>query len=158
MLQFYNKLLNNKEFKSWKDKHKDAYLSSCVLMSDPGQKEIWNFDFYIPKKNKITTFSVDEKLEIKEDQKIFEQNHKKLKEINLEKIKFNLNDVNKLIDKEFKNIKILKKIIILQYIETLLWNVSLLGTDFNLHNVRIDVENGKTLDKSSTSLLQFKAS
>ena len=158
MLLAYKKLLNHKEFKTWKDKHKDSYLSSCVLMNDPGQKEVWNFDFYIPKKNKITTFTVDEEIEVKEDQKIFEQKNKKLNEINLEKIKFNLNDVNKLIEKEFKHVKILKKIIILQSIETLLWNVSLLGMDFNLHNLRIDVENGKILEKSSTPMLQFKAS
>ena len=158
MLLAYKKLLNHKEFKTWKDKHKDAYLSSCVLMNDPGQKEIWNFDFYIPKKNKITTFTVDEEIEVKEDQKIFEQKNKKLNEINLEKIKFNLNDVNKLIEKEFKHVKILKKIIILQAIGTLLWNISLLGMDFNLHNLKIDVENGKVLEKSSTPMLQFKAS
>ena len=40
----------------------------------------------------------------------------------------------------------------------MLWNVSLLGIDFNLHNVKIDVKNGKILDKSATSMLQFKAS
>ncbi len=154
----YQGLIDSKEFKKWKLKHNDSYLSSCVLINEAGTKELWHFDFYIPKSNKITTFILDEDIIINEDQKIFGQSHKKLKEINLKNIKFNLEKVNELVEKEFKNIKILKKIIILQNINKMVWNVSLLGIDFNLHNVKIDASNGKILDKSATSMLQFKAS
>ena len=154
----YRRLINSGEFKKWKLKHKNSYLSSCVLINEIGTKELWHFDFYIPKTNKITTFVVDDNIIINEDQKIFEQTRKKLKEVNLDKIKFTLDRVNDILDKEFKDLKVLKKIIILQDINTMLWNVSLLGIDFNLHNVKIDVKNGKILDKSATSMLQFKAS
>ena len=153
----YKKLINSKEFKKWRLKYKDPYLSSCVLINEMGTKELWHFDFYVPKSNKITTFVMDEDIIINENQKIFEQSHKKLKEVDLSNIKFDLNKVNEFIEKEFKSIKIIKKIIILQNINTMVWNVSLLGADFNLHNIKIDVNNGKVLDKSATSMLQFKA-
>ncbi len=157
MLKDYNKLVNSKEFKNWKDKHKDAYLSSCVLINDSGAKGNWSFDFYIPRKNRITTFIVDKYIIMSEDQKIFEQTKKKLKEVNINEIKFDLDNVHKFIDKKYK-IKPMKIIIVLQYLNKLTWNISLLGTDFNLVNMKLDAKTGKLLDKTTTSMLQFKAS
>ena len=157
MNQDYKKLINSKEFKNWKDKNKNAYLSSCVLINDPGTKDKWSFDFYIPKKNRITTFIMDEDISMNENQKIFEQKKKKLKEVNIDEIKFNLNKVHDFIEKEYK-VKPMKVIIVLQNLDKLLWNISLLGTDFNLVNMKLDAKTGKLIDKSTTSMLQFKAS
>ena len=158
ILEEYSKLINSKEFKNWKNKHKDAYLSSCLLITDEASTGIWGFDFYLPNINKITTFELDNVINIKEDQEIFEQRKKKLKEINLNNLKFNLNEVNKFIDKNFNNKKFIKKIIILQYLQTLLWNITLLSLDFNITNVKLDAKNGKLLEQSTKSILQFKAS
>jgi len=151
----YNKLINSKEFKNWKNKNKNAYLSSCVLMDGSRAKEIWAFDFYLPNKNRITTFSIGEDIQIIEDQKIFGQKTKKLNKIDVEEIKFDLNDVNKFINKEYK-VKLMKKIIVLQNLNRLLWNISLLGVDFNLVNIKLDAKTGKILEKSVVSMLQFK--
>ena len=158
MIPSYNELLRSNEFKSWINKHKDSYLSSCVSIYNPGEKEIWNFDFYMPKVNKITTFTVDEEISLNEEQKIFEQSHKKLKQVDLNKIKFDLDGVNKIVNKKFIKIKVLKKIIILQFLKELIWNVSLLSNDFKLNNIKVNAINGKVLEESSTSMLQFKAS
>ena len=158
MIQSYNELLKSSEFKSWIAKHKNAYLSSCVSIYNPQEKEIWNFDFYIPKINKITTFTVGEEISLNEEQKIFEQSHKKLKQVDLNKIKFDLEKVKKIVDKKFEKVKILKTFIILQFLKELIWKVSLLGNDFKLNNIKIDAINGKVIEESSTSMLQFKAS
>ena len=159
MSQEYNNLINSEEFKKWKSKNKDSYLSSCLIMQDQENKGSWNFGYYMPKKNKITTFIMDnEIIIINEDQKIFEQSHKKLKEIKIKDVSFDLDNVNKFILKEFKDKKFIKTIIVLQYIKTLLWNITLLGLDFNLINVKLDSKTGKLIDKSVTSMLQFKAS
>ena len=158
MIQEHNKLINSREYKNWESKNKNAYLSSCVLINEPGTKELWHFDFYLPKANKITTFIVGENITVEEDQKIFEQSHKKLKKINLDEVKFSLSDIYKFIDKNFSDKKFLKIIIILQNLKTLLWNLSLLGNDFNLINVKVDAKTGKVVEQSTTSMLQFKAS
>lgn len=158
MMQEYNDLISSEEFKKWKSKNKDSHLSSCLIMQDQGDKGSWNFGYYIPKTNKITTFIMDNEIIINEDQKIFEQSHKKLKEVKIKDVEFNLDNVNKFILKEFKDKKFIKTIIILQYMDTLLWNITLLGLDFNLINVKLDSKKGKVIDKSVTSMLQFKAS
>ena len=158
MLGEYKTLINSNNFKRWYVKHKDAYLSSCLLITDESNKGEWSFDFYLPKINRITTFGIGENININEDQEIFEQSKKKLKKINLKDIKFNLDKVNSFIDKSFKNKKFIKKIFVLQYLENLLWNITLLSLDFNITNVKLDAKNGKLLKQSTTSLLQFKAS
>jgi len=157
MIQEYNNLIISEEFKKWKSKNKDSYLSSCLIMQDQDNKGSWNFGYYIPKKNKITTFIMDNEIIINEDQKIFEQSKEKLKEVKINDVEFNLDNVNKFILKEFKDKKLIKTIIVLQYIEALLWNITLLGLDFNLINIKLDSKTGKLIDKSVTSMLQFKA-
>src|SRR3989344_5353858 len=156
MIQEYNNLINSEEFKKWKSKNKDSYLSSCLIMQDQDNKGSWNFGYYILKKNKITTFIMDNEIIINEDQKIFEQSREKLKEVKINDVEFNLDNVNKFILKEFKDKKLIKTIIVLQYIEALLWNITLLGLDFNLINIKLDSKTGKLIDKSVTSMLQFK--
>ena len=157
MIQEYNNLIISEEFKKWKSKNKDSYLSSCLIMQDQDNKGSWNFGYYILKKNKITTFIMDNEIIINEDQKIFEQSKEKLKEVKINDVEFNLDNVNKFILKEFKDKKLIKTIIVLQYIEALLWNITLLGLDFNLINIKLDSKTGKLIDKSVTSMLQFKA-
>ena len=157
MIQDYNNLINSEEFKKWKFKNKDSYLSSCFIMQDQDNKGSWNFGYYMPKKNKITTFIIDNEIIMNQDQEIFEQNNKKLKEIKIKDVVFNLDKVNEFILKEFKDKKFIKTIIILQFIDTLSWNITLLGLDFNLINIKLDSKTGKLIDKSVTSMLQFKA-
>ncbi len=155
MIEEYKKLINSDEFKKWFSKNKDSYLSSCFSMQDPNSNSEWNFDYYLPKKNKITTFVVSNEITLSPDQKIFEKTKGKLKEIKLDDIKFSLDDANKFIEKEFKGRKLLKKIIVLQFLDGLIWNISLLCLDFNLINLKLDANNGKLLDKSETLMLQF---
>ena len=155
MIEEYKKLINSDEFKKWFSKNKDSYLSSCFSMQDPNSNSEWNFDYYLPKKNKITTFVVSDEITLSPDQKIFEKTKGKLKEIKLDDIKFSLDDANKFIEKEFKGRKLLKKIIVLQFLDGLIWNISLLCLDFNLINLKLDANNGKLLDKSETLMLQF---
>ena len=156
MLKDYKKLMHSKELKEWGLRNKEAYLSNCFIMLDKDNKGIWSFDYYLPKENKLTTFVVDEKITINQDQKIFNQSSKKLKAINVENIKFDLNKINKLLNKKFKGKLFFKKIFILQYLGKLLWNVSLLGSDFNLINVKIDALKGDVIEESTNSMLQFK--
>ncbi len=158
MIQEYNKLINSKEFKNWRSRHKDSYLSSCFIMQDQNSKGSWNFDYYLPRINKLTTFILEDEIKINQNQKIFEPSHKRLKEINPDDVKFTLDKLNNLIKNEFKDAKFIKIIIILQARENLMWNVSLLGLNFNLINVKVDAITGKILDKNVTSMLQFKAS
>jgi len=156
MIQEYERLLKDKKFKSWKDKYKDAYLCSVFLLKDIEVSSGWQFDYYLPKKNRMTTFLVDKNIKFTDNQKIFSTSGK-IDEIKLDDIKFSFDKVVKLVKPKYKNKNFTKEIIIIQSLDLkLLWNVSLVTNDFNLINIKVDAKNGKILEETSSSLLQFK--
>ena len=156
MIQEYERLLKDKKFKSWKDKYKDAYLCSVFLLKDIEVSSGWQFDYYLPKKNRMTTFLVDKNIKFTDNQKIFSTSGK-IDEIKLDDIKFSFDKVVKLVKPTYQNKNFTKEIIIIQSLDLkLLWNVSLVTNDFNLINIKVDAKNGKILEETSSSLLQFK--
>ena len=158
MIQEYKQLINSEKFKSWKNKSKDAYLCSVFLLKDEEKSSDWQFDYYLLEKNKMTTFIVGKNIEVSKNQKIFSSS-KKIEEINLKDIKFPFDNVVKLVMPRYKDKRFVKEIIIVQSLDSrLLWNVSLVTTDFYLINIKVDAINGKIIEETSSSLLQFKAS
>ncbi len=154
----YNKLIHSEKFKSWKNKHKDAYLCSVFLLKDEQKSSDWEFDYYLPKINKMSTFIVGKDINYSKDQKIFSKSEK-IDAIDLKDVKFSFDDVVKMVIPNYKNKKFVKEIIIVQNLDSkLLWNISLVTTDFNLINIKIDAINGKIIEENSSSLLQFKTS
>ena len=158
MIKSFYKLINSDQFKLWKNKHKNAYLCSCFTILDNEKWDKWQFDYYLPKINKITSFIVKNKISIQENQRIFERSKNKLNKINLEEVRFTLEQSLNLINKKYKDKIFNKKIIILQKLDYLAWNISLVTNDFNLINLKINASNGKIMEETSSSLLQFKAS
>ena len=158
MMITYHKLINSDQFRLWKDKHKNAYLCSCFTIFDNEKNNIWQFDYYLPRINKITSFIVENKISIQENQRIFGRFKKKLNKINLEEIRFTSEQSLNLINKKYKDKIFNKKIIILQKLDYLAWNISLVTNDFNLINLKINASNGKIMEETSSSLLQFKVS
>jgi hypothetical protein len=157
MIQEYKQLLGSKEFKSWKNKNK-GYLCNVFLLKDENKSSGWQFDYYLPKKNKMTTFIVDKNIKISQNQKIFLTSNK-IDEIKLEDVKFSFDNVVKLVMPRYKDKRFVKEVIIVQSLNSkLLWNVSLVTTDFYLINIKVDATNGKIVEETSSSLLQFKTS
>lgn len=158
MIQEYKQLINSEKFKSWKNKSKDAYLCSVFLLKDEEKSSDWQFDYYLLEKNKMTTFIVGKNIEVSKNQKIFSSS-KKIEEISLKDIKFPFDNVVKLVMPRYKDKRFVKEIIIVQSLNSrLLWNVSLVTTDFYLINIKVDAINGKIIEETSSSLLQFKTS
>ena len=156
MIEEYKKLINDKKFKSWYDKYKDSYLCSVFILKDEEKSSGWQFDYYLPKKNRMTTFIVGKDIKMMKDQKIFSKSDK-IDKINLENVKFSFDNVVKLVKPKYKDKNFVKEIIIIQSLDSkLLWNVSLVTTDLYLINIKVDAVNGKILEETSSSLLQFK--
>ena len=158
MIQSFHNIINSNQFKAWERKHKNAYLCSCFTIFDNEKKNIWQFDYYLPRINKITSFIVENKISIQENQRIFERFKKKLNKINLEEVRFTSEQGLNLINKKYKDKIFNIKIIILQKLDYLVWNISLVTNDFNLINLKINASNGKIIEETFASLLQFKAS
>ena len=158
MINEYKQLINYEKFKSWKSKNKNSYLSSVFLLKDQNVSSGWQFDYYLPKKNKMATFIVGKDVKFTKDQKIFSTS-KKIDEIDLKDVKFPFENVVKLVMPKYKDKRFVKEIIIIQSLNSkLLWNVSLVTSDFNLINIKIDAKTGEIIEETSSSLLQFKTS
>lgn len=158
------KIKNSTLFKNWIKKNPGSYLCSCFSIIENTTKDInWQIDFYSPKKDRITSFMVqDNKISILEsDSKIFKKEKTKIKELNLEKVKIDLNKaleiVNKLKEKKYPSEKVNKIVIILQQFENCIWNITYLTSTFNVLNVKINTENGKILEEKLSPVLSFKS-
>lgn len=158
MIEEYKRLINSEKFKSWKNKNKDAYLCSVFLLKDQETSSGWQFDYYLSKINRMTTFLVDKNITFTKNQKIF-SNLEKIEKINLDDIKFSFDNVVKKLMPKYKGRNFFKEIIIIQSLKSkLVWNISLVTSDFNLINIKVDAIDGKILEETSSSLLQFKTS
>lgn len=150
MLDSYKKLLSSKTFKDWKNKNKDSYLCSCFNILE-NKNYNWQFDFY-NKNNTITSFIMNNKIEIDKDQEIFQREKTELKELNLEKVKLKLSEALKLIKTKYKD-NFFKTIAILQ---PYVWNITLITSEFKILNVKIDAVTKKIISEKYESILKFK--
>ena len=150
MLDSYKKLLSSNTFKDWKNKNKDSYLCSCFNILE-NEDSNWQFDFY-NKNNTITSFIMNNKIEIDKDQEIFQKEKTELKELNLEKVKLKLSEALKLIKTKYKD-NFFKTIAILQ---PYVWNITLISSEFKILNIKIDAITKKIISEKYESVLKFK--
>lgn len=150
MLDSYKKLLSSNIFKNWKNKNKDSYLCSCFNILENEDRN-WQFDFY-NKNNTITSFIMNNTIEIDKDQEIFQKEKTELKELNLEKVKLKLNEALKLIKTKYKD-NFFKTIAILQ---PYVWNITQISSEFKILNVKIDAITKKIISEKYESVLKFK--
>lgn len=146
------------KFKEFKKENKKSYLSGAFL----NEHNVWEFDFYCPEKHKITTFYLDNELIIKPAEKIFQKEEKLIHEVDLDKVKINLNKALEIVEEEFKKKKtgelVNKKIIILQNLDgTQVWNITYLTSSFNILNMKIDIDDGKIVHEVFESILNLRS-
>ncbi len=150
--QNLEEIKGSQEFKEWKRKHSKAYLCGAFL------DKKWQIDFYDPSTDKITTFHIDNGF-LFEEGEIF-KSKKKIKELNLNKVKVDLekalNLIKKLIDERYNHQEETNKIIILQHLEKQVWNITYVMKNLNILNVKIDTETGKIIHEDYGQLLSFK--
>ena len=126
---------------------KDRYLVSCFMMNNE-----WRVDYYSPKEHVIYTyFKVDNKLKEQKDE-IFHKEKKLLEKLDLEKVKIHYLEALEKVEVESD-----KYIIILQVIDNeVVWNVTILTTEFRIYNAKISAETGKKLSEEECNMLDFK--
>ena len=132
MLSSYKKLTSSSVFKDWKEKHRDSFLCSYIIMNEKKQ-----FDFY-NKNDTITSFKMDGKITVDEDQKIFKKN--KLNQLKLEQIELTKERALEIVNKKYPNEKFTREIIILQKTEKPFWNITLITSSLKILNIKIDMK------------------
>jgi len=146
MLSSYKKLTSSSVFKDWKEKHKDSFLCSYIIMNEKKQ-----FDFY-NKNDTITSFKMDGKITIDENQKIFKKN--KLNQLKLEQIELTKEKALEIVNEKYPNEKFTREIIILQKTEKPFWNITLITPSLKLLNIKIDMK-GKIMSEMFEPLTKF---
>ncbi len=153
-------LKNSKEFKSWKTKNKDAYLSyAMVLIPD---EQCWKAGFYHPKKDRITSFIIDDKIKIEQEEEVFKPKKMHVSRLEIKELKTNyknaLKTAENLQKEKYKNENPKKIILILQNLEKhgLIWNITYVTETISTLNIKINAKTGKIKEHKLIRLFEFK--
>jgi hypothetical protein len=154
------KLENSKEFKDWKKKNKTHYLVHLFNMYDNQVEGVWQVG-YSNRDSKVTTFIIGEKISIIPDEEVFQEKKKQIKELNLDKIKIDLDEAldkaEEFQKKNYDGNTPLKILVVVQNIaDNLLYNITYITRAFNTLNMKIDAFNNNMINHEITPMLQFK--
>ena len=153
-------LEKSSEFKDWKKKNPDTYLSYAFYVIENIDVN-WKIGYYDVKKDKLTSFDVGSKIKIEPDEEVFKEKSKKVEKLDLDEVKLDLGDAisiaQQLQEEEFVSEKPTKIIAILQKIDTgQVWNITYLTQNFNTLNFKIKTETGRVLEKKLNPLMEFR--
>lgn len=146
--EFQKRIESSKEFKQFKEKNSDAILANAFTMLKD-----WQLDYYVPNKDTITSFTIENKKIIQKESEIFRKEKQEILQLNLDNIKISL---EKAIEKtNIKNTQ--NTIVVLQVIDKKeIWNITYFTTTFKTINVKIDANSGEIISKDESSLLNIK--
>ena len=131
MIELYKKLTSSKVYRKWKSSNKGSFLSSFVMIDNIPQ-----FDFY-NQNDTITSFIIGKKIEVKENQEIF--NKTELNPIEVKGIKLSRSSAMKIIKSKYPAEKFTRTILILQNQYKPLWNITMISSSLKLLNIKIDM-------------------
>ena len=82
MLEFFDKLEKSSVFGDWKKANEDCFLCSCFSIIEDKENS-WQFDYYNKSLNKITSFKVDNDIEVVPNDDVFNDGSSEIKEVDL---------------------------------------------------------------------------
>ncbi|MBW2978446.1 hypothetical protein KY331_06385 [Candidatus Woesearchaeota archaeon] len=154
-------LENSKKFKDWQGNSSGVFLSYGFLMVSGDKEDSWKIGYYHKKDDMITSFNVGEKIEIEPESEVFKRETTKINEIDLKKIKFDIDKAveiaKRLQEEKYANEKPNKIIVILQKIKIgQIWNITYITQTMKTLNFKINTETGKILEHKLTSLFEYR--
>ncbi len=139
-------------FREWRAEHPDYYLSS-VFMSEAGPLEDWQVAYYHAGEDRIVSFGV-EPLKRFEPQEVFKA-HGPVPPLDLASVKIDLGRARgvaaAILKDNFSGEQVLRVIVILQRLDTAIYNFTFVTKSFNVINLKIGAADGllKTQNKHS---------
>ena len=145
------------EFKAWKKKDPKSYLVHAFATD---QKDRWQFGYYNPGSDRITTFVMDKKSIQSSNDEVFKESGT-VERLELDKLKIGFENAKEIAEKlrkeKYPNEQVNKSIFILQSLnKKMLWNITLVTLSFNLINVKIDAIDGNILSDVKESIMSLK--
>jgi hypothetical protein len=154
ILKEYETFKTSKEYKKFLQENKDYYLVHIMVPENTSELEI---GYYNPKKDKITVFKTNPIMKGKEED-VFKEG-KTITELDMKKVKLNYDEAMKkakeIMIKDYSAEDVNKKIILLQNISAIVWNITLICKSLNIINIRINAETGEIIRNNKSSLLNM---
>ncbi|MBS3149733.1 hypothetical protein J4455_03525 [Candidatus Woesearchaeota archaeon] len=152
-----NLIEKSDEYKKWLLDNKNSYLCSIFCLDD--KEDNWQIDYYNPKTKLITNYFLQNNVIITNTDKVFSKTPKKINELNINEVKIDLDKVkeitNKIINEKYKGESPYKTIVILQNLNEVLWNVTIIMGSFNILNIKINALNGEIIEENMGSVFKF---
>lgn len=153
---YLKRVESSEEFKEFKKKHKDFYLCAGFFVLDfSGGKDVYQIDYFL-KNNKIASFLLNDKVEVKiVDQTVKQKMEKISRNVNLD-----LDEIKGIVEDEMKNKivteKLLKIIAVLHIMDgKLIWNLQCILSGLVLLSIHIDDSDKTILKFYKHSLLEI---
>jgi hypothetical protein len=150
-------LLNEAEsYKSWEKE--DHYLCHIFFTSD--KMQIFQFGYYSPKKDLITTFLVSEAETVKEgESKAFKQPDAIIEELDLDQVKVHIVDAFDVAE-EIRKAKhpsfgVLKKMVVIQCMKEPIFNITLITNAFETLNIKINAITKEVISDKIVKIAEF---
>ncbi len=156
--QTIQKIQENKEVVSWKEKNPSSILVHVFVMLDDENKDMLQIGYYDSLKEKITTIIWDKgKTSIVPEQEILKSGDK-ITELNTEEIKISVEEALEIVEKERKQKMpepILKKFFIIQNSEHgAIYNITLFSQALRTLNMKIHASNGEIIHADVKTLIE----
>ncbi|MBN2052443.1 PepSY domain-containing protein [Candidatus Woesearchaeota archaeon] len=149
----------SRAFKQFRKEHKDYYLVHCFAMVAEGEKDYkWELGYYSEKRDKLVVFEAGQEITMRPEEDAFKKEGT-IKKLELGKVKASVAKVLKacdeLVQKKYPGKSITKRIIILQNLETQVYNITLVTLSFDILNIRVDAVSGKILSDNIQNIMSL---
>ena len=150
---------SSSSFKEWRKTNPTPYLVHFlkIIESIPSP---WIIGYYNEKSDKITSFFIEKEITTSKEEEVFKK-EKKIPLLDISSITIDTDNAQELAEKvrkeEYPKEQPIKTIIILQCLDTAVWNITFITASFNTLNIKINAESGEITSKELTSLMGFRA-
>lgn len=160
-LQQIPKLVEDSDvFRNWHKKHTNSYL--CAFFRNIGNTDNieWQVHYYWPENDTITVFSVGAEIKIiEEDSLILKKDNDRVEELKLDNVNVDLFRALEIADnyrkENYPKEETVKRLVILQKLKRIVWNITCMTLSVNLLNVKVDAESGEVIEESMGPLLKY---
>ena len=149
------------EFKSWRKNNPKPYLAHFFTELDAHLRNLnWEIGYYDAEKDLITTFAINEQIQLQPEAQVFKERHS-VKELKMEEIKTDtlqiLENVKRFQMKNYPAQTPLKGFLIIQNIDFgAVWNVTLVTQAFAALNIKLRAQSGEIVHHNLSTFFDFR--
>jgi len=155
------KLFNSEEYKKFHENYPDYYLAHCFvqLNKEGNEDKQWQFGFYSPEKDNLTTFVLEPAIKQGEFEEAFKEGGiiERLHTNDLLESDHAMDVVHELVSKEYAGELVNNYILIIQTSEQkIIYNITAITASFSMLTIKIDGTTGEIINHQKRSILDLK--